>query len=125
MEGVKLKKIRGCVVKTVSSSFDLLVTLTNVCIRIFIIFGSVAAILLLYKMFPDLALTILKPMSTIFSLIIKIVKVVAVFLGVSLYAYIIISLTEYFDKLKKEREAKKKKFMDDLVKKLKREIKNK
>lgn len=125
MNDKKLIRIKESIKTTIHIFFQLLVTLVDICVTVFIIFGALAAIIILYKMFPNVALTLMEPMVVVFSFILRIFQIFVVILYLFLFGYLVIIIGEIFEEKRKKREKQKQKFMDDLVKKLKREIKGK
>lgn len=129
MEADKLDTIIKSVGNTVRISFGLLVTLINIFITVFFMFGAAAAIILLFKMFPETSLILMKPLLVVSLVIFKIFKIVFLILYFLIVGYGVMYFFRLFDGLfsrqKKRMEKKKKKFMDDLVKKLKVEFNKK
>lgn len=125
----KLDKIKKSLGNIFSLLFRLLVTLCNIFITIFLIFGAAAAIILLYKMFPETSVILLKPLLVVSLVIFKIIKIVFIifyFLGIGyLVCYLYGLLDKLFSRQKKRMIKRKNKFIDDLVKKLKKEINKK
>ena len=82
-------------------------------------FGSLASILLLYKMFPDTALILYEPFLLVFNIVFMLIKIAGAFIFLFLVAYFIISVVDLFEDIKKDNEVKRKKFIDEIVNKLK------
>jgi len=104
------------------------VELTNSLVLLFfkviMIFGALAALILLKELYPAMAEIILTPLQIILIFIFK-------FILVSLLSVILIAICYYtfiifepsFAKLKKSREKRREKFLNDLAKKLNRKLK--
>ena len=129
MEADKLDTIIKSIGNTIRISFGLLVTLINIFITVFFMFGAAAAIILLFKMFPETSLILIKPLLVVSLVIFKIFKIVFWILYFLIVGYGVMYFFRLFDGLfsrqKKRMEKKNKKFMDDLVKKLKVEFNKK
>lgn len=129
MNDKKLNRIKECIKTSISLFLNLLIALVEICVKVLLIFGATAAIILLYKMFPDVAQTLMEPMSVVFSVILKIFEIFLVIFFLLAYGYFIIILFEIggegINRIENRTKERKKKFMNDLVKKIKRGIKNK
>jgi uncharacterized membrane protein YuzA (DUF378 family) len=127
MDGDKLRGVMRSIEKSFISIFHIGVGIINVGITAFLIFGAFASILLLQNMFPDVYLILYKPMVIIFRLLFQMLKAVYFFLLGLAALYLIITIKDIFNKQikkrEKERELDRKKFMDQVVKRLKMENK--
>ncbi len=125
MEADKIKKIRHFLDRGISALLNLLVSIVNLVITAFMLFGSLAAIILLYKMFPLTGLIVLKPMLVVFGILLKLFYVVLMLLLVLGIIYFYTEIEEFIQKMHKKRKNNREKFMNEVVAKLKRGAKNK
>ncbi len=125
MEADKLEKVKGIIGQIISWGFNFIVSIVNILITFVILFGALASTVLLYKMFPDTALIYLKPMILILSLFMKIFYVSLFILATLGACYLVFEVMGCFKRMDKKRDIERKKFLDDVVKKITREMKNK
>lgn len=123
MDYKKLEKAKESIQKLILGFFQLLVVIVDICITIFLVVGSAAAIIILCKMFPDTALIFMNPLISVFSFILKIFYMIVIILILLLYGYINIAAVELTRKIIGKREKERKRFLDNVVKKLKKELK--
>lgn len=122
MEADKLEKIKESIGNIFHSFFVLLGTIINIFITVFIMFGAAAGIILLYKMFPETALILMKPLLVVSLVIIKIIQITIAVLFLLSIIYLVMYVIHFFDeqqkRLNKKRELDRKKFMDEVVRRL-------
>ena len=127
MEADKLVKIIKSIEKSISSVFLFGVSIINVGITILLIFGAASSIILLRKLFPYMYLLLSVPMVAVYSIIFTIIKVTGVVIIILLSLYLIFNIKALFERqekrFKKKRELDRKKFMDQVLKRLKMENK--
>ncbi len=125
MEADKIEKIIKSIEKGVSLIFHFGVSIVNIGVTVLLIFGAAASIMLLYNLFPDMYLLLSGPMQSIFLLILFILKIVGVLLIISICFLLIFYVVSFFEdqqrKINKKKEVDRKKFMDQVVRRLKTE----
>lgn len=129
MEVDKLERFRKSMEVAISATWKLFVALFNICIVAFLLFGGAAAIILLSKMFPETALTLTEPMKVVALFMYKMLKIVLItlFIFVAIWdvSYIIEMLKNSGDERKKRWQEDRKKFMDEVIVKVKRGLNKK
>ncbi len=88
-------------------------------VLIFILSGSIASFILLYKTYPDLALGIFNELFRISNALLLIFRILAIAFLVAFVVLICLRMREMFNKSKERRTIRRDKFLDDLVVKLK------
>ena len=122
MEAERLEEIKNFAESMIEATFRFFVGIVNILITLCLFLGAGASLILLSKMYPDIFLTVLDGVSPIFIMLLYIVKATIVVLCLSLCVYLIMYI---FRKAQNVQDIERKKFMNDLVKKLKREINKK
>ena len=122
---LKTKKVKESISNIINVFFRLYINFAYLCITVFLIMGATASILLSYKMFPDTALYLYGPFLLVFNILLAIFKSIFIILFVLAVVYIVLSAVDIFEDKEKNYESKRKKFMNEIVSKLKKELKNK
>lgn len=123
------KKLKKSIKEIISFLFNLLVGIVNVAVTVILIFGAMASLVLLYKLFPETALTILKPLFTLSVMFLTIIKFLIYLLLTWMFIYVIFLIYGLMKKTIRElniqKEIKREKFLNDLAKKLNKKGKKK
>ncbi len=125
----KEKQILRTIGKSVGISFELLISFINALITFTLLSGSVAAITLLYKLYPEIFITSLLVLLPLITILWKIIIILLWIFTILVLAYIIyfsiITMNNILKKSKKKREQRREIFLNDLVDKLKKKLKKK
>jgi polyferredoxin len=121
----KINKLKNVFDNIIHILFLVIGELLRIGIMVFIGFGAIASMLLLYKIFPETATILFAPLIIIFEVLYKIFLVLLTGILVFGSAYLIICLSEFFKKETKKQELKKKQFITDIARELKKDSKKK
>ena len=119
----KIDRLKNIFGNITSELFLLIGIIIRTILMVFIVFGAVSSMLLLYKLFPEIAIILFAPSFIICEVLYKIFLILAIGLVFFICIYLSIYILEWFEKEKKKQELKKKQFMEEIVKKLKGNIK--
>ena len=122
---MKTIEIKETITIFLSASFQIFISFVNIAVLVLLMFGSLASILLLYQMFPDTALILYEPLLLVFNVMFMLIKITGTLVLLFLLLYFIISIVDIFEDAKKDNELKRRKFMNEIVSKLKSEMKKK
>ena len=107
--------------------FRLFADFIDLGIKIIIMFGAICSMILLYKMFPETALIAFRTFGVVINILFNFLRVFFAGIIICLYVYVVLHLFQFFcdiiEEKKKKNSARKKRFMDHLVKKIKKELK--
>ncbi len=125
MEEDKSKKIKEVIKETISFVFNFIITGVNLMITIFLLFGAFTSMVLLLKMFPETALILLKPAILVFDIFMNFFYVAVFILLILGMIYLVFELVDIIRRIDNKRDMERKKFLDDVVKKINKGRKNK
>ncbi len=118
----KFEKLKENIKNIISFLFNLLVIFANVAITVIFMFGAISSLILLYKLFPETALTIFKPLLTLSVMFLKIIKFLIYLILTFGFIYWVFLVHDLIKKTIKESkikmEIKREKFLNELAKKL-------
>jgi hypothetical protein len=107
--------------------FRLFADFIDLGIKIIIMFGAICSMILLYKMLPETALIAFRKFGLVINILFNFLRVFFAGIIICLYVYVVLHLFQFFcdiiEEKKKKNSARKKRFMDHLVKKIKKELK--
>jgi len=121
----KINKLKNVFDNIIHILFLVIGELLRIGIMVFIGVGAIASMLLLYKIFPETATILFAPLIITFEVLYKIFLVLLTGILVFGSAYLIICLSEFFKKETKKQELKKKQFITDIARELKKDSKKK
>lgn len=118
-------KIRGQLEESISAIFIFCFDIVKVAIVALLAMGSLASMVLLHKLFPDSALYIIGIFTPIFNVLWLIFEIVIVAGILMVFIWAVFSSALLLLRNKDKKDSNHKKFMNELVIKLKKELKNK
>ena len=95
----------------------------DIIFKVILLIGALTSMTLLYKMFPDIAIPIYTALLPVFEIFLFIFKIMILLLLVFLLVFVYFSFEKMGNDMIKKREKRKKEFMNELIIKLKKEIK--
>ena len=101
--------IKGC--------FSLLIAFVDIILKVMLLVGALTSMVLLYKLFPDIATPIYTSLFVVFNILFNILKILVIFL----IAFLILSFEKMRKDIKNKREKEKKEFFTELIARLKKE----
>lgn len=120
-----MENIREIIEKSISTVLDFIIFGFNVLLTFFMVLGSIASMVLLYKMFPDTALIFLKPMFLVLDFFTTFLQASLILLFILGLGYLWILIGDYGKRIHKRREIDRKKFLDEVVRKINKGRKSK
>lgn len=123
MEIKRIEKFKEYCEVSMKFLWELTIGLVDVGFKVIFSFGSIAAIIILLKMYPGVGVTIAKPMFTIMKIMLKVFGAIAYVFLLFALIHLILHIYEFGKKLEKERAKKRAKFLDEVVNKLKKKLK--
>lgn len=120
---LKMKKIEELFKEITSFLFICLVYSAGAISITALIVGAMSSIILLYKLFPEISIIIIKPFLVMSRIYIKIITTLIILISMFALMYLISWLFEKGEESKIKREINREKFLNDLAKKLNKQRK--
>ena len=125
----KSKEISEAVKKCIGFTFEILVAFLNVLVTVLIITGSIASLVILYKLYPQMFIMLSTAISPVVIMMITIIKFLVGLLIALVVGYLLFNLAIFMIKVSKEsrdrQDKKREEFLDDLTNKIVKKIKKK
>lgn len=99
---------------------DAIFSILSLIVKVIILIGSFSALLLLYKLYPEVGEPLFRLLIALVGVCLKAILFLAVAGVVVTYSFFI---KLFYDSAKKKNEEKREKFLEDLTKKIKRSLK--
>ena len=119
---ISIVRLQNMVKGAIKGLIDILLIIIRIMFGIIVLMGSFAALILLYKMYPDTGMILIEPLIDIFIFVIKIIKIIAFFIIILSIIYLITLFKQIFNESDKKREIKREEFLNKLACKLKRKM---
>ncbi len=116
-----LKTITSFITSLIKGCFFLLIAFVDIILKVVLLVGALTSMVLLYKLFPDIATPIYTSLFVVFNILLDILKILVIFLIAFLIAFIFSSFEKMRKDIKNKREKEKKEFFAELIARLKKE----
>ncbi len=125
----KSKEISEAVKKCIGFTFEVLVAFLNVLVTVLIMTGSIASLVILYKLYPQMFIMLSTAISPVVIMMITIIKFLVGLLIALVVGYLLFNLAIFMIKVSKEsrdrQDKKREEFLDDLTTKITKKLKKK